>query len=897
VSTGYAAKCKLTLSYCFSIALSPPEALHAPLENASTEIDFRHPLFPEVLPYLLQQRLTQAVIAKVSLRSLLELFQAAPGGIEEVERWIWCYFGCQGKFAQRYIVKLTDSLEEIAPAPSPFFALLFKAMANTPAPWDAALPLLDALVLRAADLARANPGLVPHVVKSLLQLRRLCDPVPVGRAAVAFLRKLPQRERLAALRQFFADYSFVRFVMNAGKTLKFPASRYLPLLSLFFNTINTVFLEGDKAILREVMAACSVLGSLLENFSDATSSVHIARSLFPLLAMMFTYYDSFRAEVSLTAMVTPLVLFLLKYTTSRQFGQYWSILSTDGQGRFLQFLLDMTRPDVITELAPVSSHMSENKEACSYEVTWRIINFLCFFSDMESLHSKTLAPIFGLLIPMLFVPRQSAGIFAAIFRTLCFFVRRFKSVVFVEQTSVILDLVNGAVPITQRMLVDARRCAIAFLRWLLATEQALTDNTRRCELALQFGIANHFFEVPKLASFLRYLPEMPAVSSLFTRLQHSKASPVAAHQAADLIAIADSLPRFASIRARIYQGVATISETNRDPIAAFMAQWRLCEIAAAANKPQPVPDEYGEDAFLVRETELFREAGMQAAMEKALDFVLQTDLTWMVSHVSDALFDVLERARQFGKLISLYQRMAGLYEVLLGGDEPKVGFSLVKDDSPGARWRKVIVVSSSAAQAEGTRVQFDPTDLMKMSVAKFWNEVIVNENGGWGETYLEKTVWEVAPPLPSALGLAEVVNETTHKLTREEAFQQKLGRFREDYEAMVAGIVAIVPAKDMKELWPKCPLSVDTGPLVQRIRAVTGDDKGTQPEMKFVREMNEVWIVPDGTPPGLVALARDLWRSMRETAVLLAEVHELIKSREEDVASLERCSRILFHRD
>jgi hypothetical protein len=114
---------------------------------------------------------------------------------------------------------------------------------------------------------------------------------------------------------------------------------------------------------------------------------------------------------------------------------------------------------------------------------------------------------------------------------------------------------------------------------------------------------------------------------------------------------------------------------------------------------------------------------------------------------------------------------------------------------------------------------------------------------------------------------------------------------------MVAGILAILPANDMKEFWPKCPLSVDTGPLIQRIRAVTGDDKGTQPVLVFVREMNHVWSIPEETPPGLVALARDIWRSMRETAILLNDVHELIKSRQEDVASLERCSRILFHRE
>jgi hypothetical protein len=84
---------------------------------------------------------------------------------------------------------------------------------------------------------------------------------------------------------------------------------------------------------------------------------------------MFTHSKIFHSNYTITALGTPLVLFLPKYTNSWQFDQYWGILSADGQGRFLQFVLDLTKAEIVKEFAVVSHHMSRNAKVCLSEVT------------------------------------------------------------------------------------------------------------------------------------------------------------------------------------------------------------------------------------------------------------------------------------------------------------------------------------------------------------------------------------------------------------------------------------------------------------------------------------------------------------------------------------------------
>jgi hypothetical protein len=103
----------------------------------------------------------------------------------------------------------------------------------------------------------------------------------------------------------------------------------------------------------------------------------------------------------------------------------------------------------------------------------------------------------------------------------------------------------------------------------------------------------------------------------FERLQFSMKT-VPAHEISDLLDIAENLLDNASTRARIYQRIAVLCERNGDLVSAFMAQWKLWEIASAGREPLAPEHPFGEDAFLTQESDLFSEAGISDARMKVL---------------------------------------------------------------------------------------------------------------------------------------------------------------------------------------------------------------------------------------------------------------------------------------
>jgi hypothetical protein len=72
---------------------------------------------------------------------------------------------------------------------------------------------------------------------------------------------------------------------------------------------------------------------------------------------------------------------------------------------------------------------------------------------------------------------------------------------------------------------------------------------------------------------------------------------------------------------------------------------------------------FGEDAFIMQESDLVTERGICAAMSKALQLCLDTNLNWIVRRVSEALFDMLERARGLATLKILSWKMGSLSQI------------------------------------------------------------------------------------------------------------------------------------------------------------------------------------------------------------------------------------------
>jgi hypothetical protein len=108
-----------------------------------------------------------------------------------------------------------------------------------------------------------------------------------------------------------------------------------------------------------------------------------------------------------------------------------------------------------------------------------------------------------------------------------------------------------------------------------------------------------------------------------------------------------------------------------------------------------------------------------------------------------------------------------------------------------------------------------------------------------GEPYLEKVVWQVALPLPlpSPLGLSEVVGETVQVLTRGECYIERLGKFETGYNEMIDSVKAILPKNDMKAVWASCVLTVDLRPLLTKFRTLLEESPGQPGVWVRQREM------------------------------------------------------------
>jgi hypothetical protein len=206
--------------------------------------------------------------------------------------------------------------------------------------------------------------------------------------------------------------------------------------------------------------------------------------------------------------------------------------------------------------------------------------------------------------------------------------------------------------------------------------------------------------------------------------------------------------------------------------------------------------------------------------------------------VSEPLVEALEKAREYGVFEKLYGRMGTLYTTLQGGDEPTITFDLVTDNTPETRWQKVIAASSTPVPGGiRTPVSFNRQDLLRLSVTTFWNEKVTHEESEWNESYIERTVWTVASPLLSPVGLSEIASEMVTPVTSLECSTERLEQFAAEFQQLIEGLKAIILAEDMQAMWA---LKVDTAPLLKKYETLL-ENNPAHPEFAFCRSIATSW--------------------------------------------------------
>jgi hypothetical protein len=239
-----------------------------------------------------------------------------------------------------------------------------------------------------------------------------------------------------------------------------PTSLYYPILSLYFSTIYQVFLTNERSAVLLAVQTVVALFSTIEGFCDEDLIRQLVGPLFPMLSILFVFWDPIRQHLAHKAVLGPPMLLLIGKCSGWQFGFYWRLLSPDGQLRFLDTLLSLTEPAMIAEIAVDTLGMADHLLMCSHEITWRIVSLLHNFREMRQ--HLTAEKIVMVLVHMLVAPYQSEASFMILFKAMTF-IADWKGLFFEEKNANLVNLMGSIIPLTQRKLGEARICVNGFI--------------------------------------------------------------------------------------------------------------------------------------------------------------------------------------------------------------------------------------------------------------------------------------------------------------------------------------------------------------------------------------------------------------------------------------------------
>jgi hypothetical protein len=476
-------------------------------------------------------------------------------------------------------------------------------------------------------------------------------------------------------------------------------SPYLPLLSLFFKSINNVFMENHLDAVRTAARTLSLLASTIERYADGDASHLIAQSFFPLLPMVFTFYDSLAIVLpNELSILTPILLTLMKSCDARQVRLYYDILSLDNQLRFFDFLVTLVDPASVAQLAVALGLPPVN---AAYEITGRIVMFTTFFS-LPRPDTAIISRLFRVFCYLLGAKLQAADSFHIVFAALAFFVGKYIDQVFREQTSLISEVLTTVVSVTTRRFLRARSEAIGFIQWLLAREREVRPLMTRCRLAIEFAVCNAYFSSGPCIPFWKHLPpELARVADVYERLVRAMNVQRPETRVRELLRLYADFKDFPSIRALIYTHIVEVNKDTKDFGAAFVAQWKLCALTAevfrlkgvnvvgvppegirgfpyVVNEPPIDLTAYPPDSsYLVLESDFFTETAIGTAMKSALEICRTAGMAWVIGDITKIIFEHLEQQRRFDVLKDLYQQVQMAFAELDTTESVQVGFARI----------------------------------------------------------------------------------------------------------------------------------------------------------------------------------------------------------------------------
>ena len=716
----------LSCSTLFPALVCPNQTLRDAFSLPIKEPILNDPMFKNMGLYVIQKFLNKQNIPRVSFYELFDCMRMS--NMADIQNYIDHFFKPEKGFTHEYIKRLIDSFDIIKDWPQPFFSIAFKGICSENDISDVDY-LLKTMVNVQFETIKKSAG------DLILQIPMFFDIKAAHKIAFKFINQLKTSDRFYIFKYIFSDILYIESLtcMDFHIAGKKPHSPYVPLLSLFYSTVTNAFIENNADSVGAVSFTLSILATTLELYLDPKNSRHVAKILFPLISIIFTFYDSLSVKLEKKNSLLPILLFIMKYSDKDQFMQYYQLLSSDNKPRFFEFLTILFDNSMVNSSEDINNNNNKNERSvkvssnsnmnlkmtdvarntfffnehplnCVYEITCRFLVFLSHFESDVNCDEQIKLSIITLLLHMLSPQIQPSESYSMLFKTLSTFIKVFVDSVFLKETGLVNQLFTSIIPLTQRKLYSVRMESIGFILWLMEKEKVYRKNMSRCNLALQYAVCNSVFDLNQIICypFWEYLPAGGSdIQVLYESLIGSISGSLIEKKITALLDLYQLYRNFPSIRGRIYLKIIEINISDNNMISAFVTQWKFCGFIAEVFKLQNavvpgiptegyksfpfIVDELpvdlsvfpGDSVYLVTKSDLFTPDSIEKALTKALELAMKANLYWLIGDTTQFLFDYLENKRKYAILKDLYNQVSKSYQMMQKDEKPQMEFARI----------------------------------------------------------------------------------------------------------------------------------------------------------------------------------------------------------------------------
>ena len=519
--------------------------------------------------------------------SIVELGKVLSGDKVPLMEWVaHCFTPGPGLYS-RLAGELSKHMKEAQRAPGTLFLLFFKALLIEYDHMRGVLPD-DVRELIHTAVTTNSQSLLMASVSFCAKLARFFDKKQVMNILSSILQNLCMQQVLLCFEQLLGDITNLVLLCTSDERV--------PLISLFFDSLNCCLDDNNAQILSSGVRVLNVLANTLERY--AIPEIAQVMLLFsPLYAIIFLYWKNAAKRLNDDSVLASPLLALLRYADRAQ-----AMALYTGKLKVSDSMSDEQKKQVETvdvfnflkQLVDSNAVLSFSKSvgvrspgAVSLEITLRITHFLSFLIDLDGDQDKIVSSAFSLLGYLLKGPYQTEEAHEVIYSMVTQMAPKYWKYVLDPSTKIILELCNGAVHVTQRKIATTRNKGIAFLFWLGKFEDHHKGHCQVCSASAQLCFIQRFADAfgSPVYQFSRFWSNMPYYLEKSSYLVNTlrrifDSSDDNERKLKNLLDVCREFHDFPGVRMTLYYLMLKWCKSTKDPLSVLILEWKIVALIA-----------------------------------------------------------------------------------------------------------------------------------------------------------------------------------------------------------------------------------------------------------------------------------------------------------------------------